>query len=130
MKKTMMKRFALTEKGAADMLKAILAVTLSNIALMLPVCLLFAFTGDYLAGKAAGRWAYYMAFAAVCLVLIFLPNFWQYNATFYATYTESGKRRISLHHVSDLFVSKTGRLLIREPRNCFCIPQNIPLRRR
>ena len=96
MKHTMMKRFALTEKGAADMLKAITAVTLSNIALMTPVWLLFAFTGDYLTGTAAGRWATYLLFAAVCLVLISLPYYWQYNATFFATYLESGKRRVSL----------------------------------
>ena len=96
MKRYMMKRFALTEKGAADMLKAILATTLSNIALMTPVWLLFAFTGDYLAGTAAGRWAYYLLFAAACLVLILLPYYWQYNATFFATYLESGKRRVSL----------------------------------
>jgi len=96
MKRYLMKRFALTEKGAADMLKAILAVTAANIALMTPVWLLFAFTGDYLAGTAAGRWAYYLLFAAACLVLIFLPNIWQYNATFFATYIESGKRRVSL----------------------------------
>lgn len=96
MKRYMMKRFALTEKGAADMLKAIAAVTLSNIALMTPVWLLFAFTGDYLDGTAAGRWAYYLLFAVACLVLIFLPNYWQYNATFFSTYEESGKRRIAL----------------------------------
>ena len=96
MKRYLMKRFALTEKGAADMLKAILAVTAANIALMTPVWLLFAFTGDYLAGTAAGRWAYYLLFAAACLVLIFLPNVWQYNATFFATYVKSGKRRVSL----------------------------------
>ena len=96
MKRYLMKRFALTEKGAADMLKAIIAVTAANIALMTPVWLLFAFTGDYLAGTAAGRWAYYLVFAAACLVLIFLPNVWQYNATFFATYVESGKRRVSL----------------------------------
>ena len=96
MKRYLMKRFALTEKGAADMLKAILAVTAANIALMTPVWLLFVFTGDYLSGTAAGRWAYYLLFAAACLVLIFLPNVWQYNATFFATYVESGKRRVSL----------------------------------
>ena len=96
MKRYLMKRFALTEKGAADMLKAILAVTAANIALMTPVWLLFAFTGDYLSGTAAGRWTYYLLFAAACLVLIFLPNVWQYNATFFATYVESGKRRVSL----------------------------------
>lgn len=96
MKRTMMKRFALTEKGAADMLKAIAATTLSNIALMTPVWLLFTFTGDYLNGTAAGRWATYLLFAAACLVLIFVPNYWQYNATFFATYVESGKRRVAL----------------------------------
>jgi len=96
MKRYLMKRFALTEKGAADMIKAIIAVTTANIALMTPVWLLFAFTGDYLAGTAAGRWATYLLFAAACLVLIFIPNFWQYNATFFATYIESGKRRVSL----------------------------------
>ena len=96
MKRYLMKRFALTKKGAADMAKAILSVTLSNIALMTPVWLLFAFTGDYLDSTAAGRWVYYLLFAAACLVLIFLPNYWQYNATFFATYIESGKRRISL----------------------------------
>ena len=96
MKQYLMKRFALTEKGAADMLRAIGAVTLSNIALMTPVWLLFAFTGDFLNGTAAGRWALYLGLAVACLVLIFLPNYWQYNATFFATYVESGKRRISL----------------------------------
>ena len=96
MKRYLMKRFALTEKGAADMLKAIMAVTAANIALMTPVWLLFAFAGDYLAGTAAGRWATYLLFAAACLLLIFLPNVWQYNATFFATYVESGKRRVSL----------------------------------
>ena len=93
MKRYLMNRFALTEKGAADMLKSVCAVTLSNIALMTPVWLLFAFTGDYLNHAAAGRWLYYLLFAAACLVLIFLPNYWQYNATFFATYIESGKRR-------------------------------------
>ena len=96
MKRYLMKRFALTEKGAADMLKAIAAVTLSNLALMTPVWLLFAFTGDYLDRTAAGRWACYLLFAAACLVLVFLPNYWQYNATFFSTYVESGKRRIAL----------------------------------
>ncbi len=76
MKRYLMKRFALTEKGAADMLKAIMAVTAANIALMTPVWLLFVFTGDYLAGTAAGRWAYYLLLAVACLALIILPNVW------------------------------------------------------
>ncbi|MBQ9196082.1 MAG: ABC transporter ATP-binding protein [Clostridia bacterium] len=96
MKKYLMRRFALSEKGAKDMLKAIGAVTLSNISLMLPVWLLFAFTGDYLAGVAAERWGLYLLGAALCLAVILIPNYLQYNATFFATYEESGKRRVSL----------------------------------
>lgn len=96
MKQRMMRRFALTDEGTSDMLKAIVAVTLSDLALMIPVGLLFTFTGDFLDGMAAGRWWYYLVVAAFCLVLIYLLNYWQHNATFFATYVESGKRRISL----------------------------------
>ena len=56
MKKYLMNRFAMSEKGAADMIRAICASTCSNLSLMIPVWLLFAFTGDYLAGTAAQRW--------------------------------------------------------------------------
>ena len=96
MKKYLMRRFALSEKGARDMLKAIVAVMASNISLMLPVWLLFAFTGDYLAGVASRRgWVYLLA-AVLCLAVILIPNYLQYNATFFATYEESGKRRVAL----------------------------------
>ena len=53
MKRYLMKRFALTEKGAADMLKAIMAVTAANIALMTPVWLLFAFISTGWVNEAA-----------------------------------------------------------------------------
>jgi len=96
MKKYLMNRFAMSEKGAADMIRAICASTCSNLSLMIPVWLLFAFTGDYLAGTAAQRWGFWLAGAAACVILILLPNYLQYNSTFYATYEESGKRRIAL----------------------------------
>ena len=91
---TMMKKFALSEKGAKDMLVAILAVTVSNLALMFPVTLLYLFVGDYLAGVR--RVGFYWGGIAVCIALLVLTTVWQYNATFFATYIESGARRISL----------------------------------
>ena len=39
---------------------------------------------------------FYIIGCAVCLGLIFLTTFIQYNATYFATYTESGVRRITL----------------------------------
>ena len=96
MKKYLMRRFALSDKGASDMLKAIGAVVASNISLMIPVWLMFAFTGDYLEGVAAGRRWVYLLPAVACIILILIPNYVQYNATFFATYEESGKRRVSL----------------------------------
>ena len=36
MKKALMKQFAMSEKGAADMVRAICASTCSNISLMIP----------------------------------------------------------------------------------------------
>ena len=32
----------------------------------------------------------------MCLVLIFLTTWFQYNATYFATYVESGVRRVTL----------------------------------
>ena len=92
-----MKKFALTKKGAQDMITAIASVTISNIALMFPVGLLYSFTENYLnrditADKTRG----YIIMSILCLFIIYITNFWQYNATFFATYRESGKRRIGL----------------------------------
>lgn len=96
MKNKLMRKFALSKKGAKDMRVAILSVTASNLALMFPVGLLYTFTGDYLDRNTEGRSALYIGGIALCLVLIALTTIWQYNATFFTTYVESGKRRIAL----------------------------------
>ena len=44
-------KFALSDQGAKDMLNAILSVAAANLASMLPVGLLYRFTGDYLSGS-------------------------------------------------------------------------------
>lgn len=90
-------KYALSEKGAKDMIKAFIACTLSYIVLMMPVGLLYYLVGDLMHNNIEGiNLSYYIIGIAVCLVLIFITTYFQYNATFLATYIESGIRRISL----------------------------------
>ena len=64
---------------------------------MLPVGLLYYFVIDTMKGSVNGsRIAFYGVGALVCLALIFVVTWFQYNATYLATYVESGVRRISL----------------------------------
>lgn len=64
---------------------------------MLPVGLLYYFVIDMMNGGVNGnRIAFYAVGALVCLCLIFVVTRFQYNATYLATYVESGVRRISL----------------------------------
>ena len=94
---TLQHKYALSHKGATDMIKAVYACTCANLALMIPVGLLYYLVGDLLNGTApAERSAFYVAGILVCFALILVTAWWQYNATFFTTYTESGVRRISL----------------------------------
>ena len=64
---------------------------------MLPVGLLYYFVIDAMNGNLNGsRIAFYAVGSLVCLCLIFIATWFQYNATYLATYVESGVRRISL----------------------------------
>lgn len=82
-------KYALSRKGANDMVKAFLACTLSYLVLMLPVSLLYFLVDDLMRGPVAyGRVVFYAAGIAMCLLLIFGTTYIQYNATYFATYTE------------------------------------------
>lgn len=95
--KKLQKTFALSEQGAKDLIKGCIACVLQNIALMFPVSLLYFLVGDLMNGGVSGvRIAFYVVGCAVCVGLIFLTTWFQYNATYFATYVESGVRRISL----------------------------------
>ena len=65
---------------------------------MLPVGLLYWLVSDLLNQTVinTGRVIFYSVGCAVAIALIVLTTWFQYNATYFATYTESGKRRISL----------------------------------
>ena len=91
------KKYALSHKGAVDFVWAAVACAAADIVLMLPVALLYFAVSDLLAGEIPPLhyWLYGFGIAAA-LVLIFLSSLWQYRATYYSTYKESGARRIRL----------------------------------
>jgi len=89
--------FALSDKGAKDMVGAFFACILHNLSLMVPVVLLYNLISDLLGGGIPeGKSTFYIAGLVIALGLIMLTYYIQYNATFFATYVESGVRRLSL----------------------------------
>ncbi|MBR9936333.1 ABC transporter ATP-binding protein [Oscillospiraceae bacterium Marseille-Q3528] len=96
MREKLMHKYALSEQGAADMLKAFAAVTVSDLVLMMPVSLLYFLVKDYMEGNLGARAGFYIGGVTAALVLIAITTYIQYNATFLSTYVESGVRRITL----------------------------------
>ncbi len=91
------KKYALSEQGAKDLIKGCIACALQNLAFMLPVSLLYFLVRDLLnGGVQSGRIAFYLVGCVIAVGLILLTTWFQYNATYFATYIESGVRRITL----------------------------------
>ena len=89
--------FALSDKGAKDMVGAFFACILHNLSLMVPVVLLYNLISDLLdGGIPEGKSTFYIVGLVIALGFIMLTYYIQYNATFFATYVESGVRRLSL----------------------------------
>ncbi len=95
--KYFMKRYALTEQGARDFIKASLWATFADLATMLPVSIIYFIVSDLL-GNGITNTGYIVYSIAIVLSLVFLYilNYGQYNAEFVATYKESARRRIDL----------------------------------
>ena len=61
-------------------------------------------------GVPGGKIPFYVAGCVVCIGLILLTTFFQYNATYFATYKESGIRRITLaEHLRKIPLSFFGK---------------------
>ncbi len=88
-------KYALSEKGAKEMFVAFAVCVCSDIAVMLPVGLLYKLVCDLIGGVALDT-GFYIAGIFLCASLIFIVTYWKYNSTFLATYVESGVRRITL----------------------------------
>lgn len=95
--KKLQRKFALSEKGAKDLVKGCIACAFQNISFMLPVWILYMLVSDLMAGGISdGRSVVYVIGCIVCVLLIMITTYFQYNATYFATYEESGVRRITL----------------------------------
>lgn len=90
-------KFALSREGAVDMVKACISVTVTNIVLMASAGILYLLISDMLGNSlTAERIPVYVIGSIIVLILIYVTNFIQYNATFLSTYKESGVRRTAL----------------------------------
>lgn len=95
--KKIQRKCALSEQGAKDLIKGCIACVFQNITFMFPIGLLYYLVRDLMNNSMdGGKIAFYIIGCIVCLGLIFAATWFQYNATYLATYTESGVRRVSL----------------------------------
>ena len=91
----LMKRFALSREGAKGLVKATAACAVADLALMFPVGLLYLLVSSFL-NQDQPQYMLYVLGIAGALVLVWLAEFWKYNATYFSTYRESGACRIRL----------------------------------
>ena len=95
------KKFALSEQGAKDLVKAVFACTLTDVILMLPIGLLYLVATELVSpliggdAPAPSLW-FYIGGSVIILALIFIFEYIQYNKTFLASYAESTNMRIRL----------------------------------
>lgn len=94
--KLIQKATASSKDGAAGLIKGIIACTFQNMAFMLPTGLLYYLVKDLLGGDMGGKTVFYTVGCVICFALILITTWFQYNNTFFTTYEESGKRRLSL----------------------------------
>ena len=90
-------KYALSRQGAVDMVKACVSVTVTNIVLMMTAGILYRLIKDLLENNLnRSRIPFYITGSAIVIVMVFITNFIQYNATFLTTYRESGVRRTTI----------------------------------
>lgn len=94
--KLIQKATASSKDGAVGLIKGIIACAFQNMAFMLPTGLLYYLVKDLLGGDMGGKTIFYTVGCVICFALILITTWFQYNNTFFTTYEESGKRRLSL----------------------------------
>ena len=90
------KKYALSEQGAKDLIKGCIACVFQNISFMFPTSLLYFLVRDLMNNTVQEHGFLYLIGCAVCIIFIIITTYFQYNATYFATYVESGVRRITL----------------------------------
>ena len=93
----LMKRYALTQKGAVDFVKCTLITTLQNLMLMAPVAIMYYLAADLINGEIpSGRRTAYIIGCIALLILFGVVYYFQYNSSYFTTYIESEQRRIHI----------------------------------
>lgn len=100
MKKFFMKKFALSEKGASDLIRAIISCSLNDIALMLPMIIFYKFLGealDLLDGKELNlNLVLYIVLCLGATAILAIAFDFRYRSTMIASYQESANLRIRI----------------------------------
>lgn len=100
MKKFFMKKFALSEKGASDLIRAIISCSLNDIALMLPMIIFYKFLGealDLLDGKELNlNLVLYIVLCLGTTAILAIAFDFRYRSTMIASYQESANLRIRI----------------------------------
>ena len=94
------RRFALTRPGAVNLVKACVSCTISYLVIAMSIGILYFFTCDLIGifrtCTGMPKYGIYAVQCAVVVILIFAAHYVQYNMTFFNTYTESARLRISV----------------------------------
>ena len=94
--KRLERTFALSEKGARDLVKGFIACAVHNLTLFVPVGILYLLASDMMMNTLVGRGLIYAALCIISITLIMISYRCVYKATYFSTYVESGIRRVSL----------------------------------
>ncbi|MEX1308279.1 MAG: ABC transporter ATP-binding protein [Eubacteriales bacterium] len=102
MRKYFQDKFAMSEKGAKDLIRSIIWSFFMDLSFIIPVIFGFKFLDEYLkvhlnSGYTPnGSLLYYVIMAVAALVVMFIIAYFQYDSTYSRIYEESARRRISL----------------------------------
>ncbi len=93
--------FALSDRGAKDLIKAIVSCSIADIVLMLPVGIFYLLIKEFICPiihntQTEPNIPFYLGMSILVLGLIFASQYAQYNSTFLASYEESANKRIEL----------------------------------
>ncbi|GMQ62175.1 ABC transporter ATP-binding protein [Vallitalea maricola] len=95
-------KYAMSEKGAKDLLRSIIWTVIMEISFMVPVILSFKFLDEYMStllnssNSQKNTILYYVIMSIAFFIVMFVIAYFQYDSAYTKIYEESARRRISL----------------------------------
>ncbi|QUH28094.1 ABC transporter ATP-binding protein [Vallitalea guaymasensis] len=95
-------KYAMSEKGAKDLLRSIIWTVIMEISFMVPVVLSFKFLDEYMSillnssNSQKNSILYYVIMSVAFFIVMFVIAYFQYDSAYTKIYEESARRRISL----------------------------------